>query len=123
MARILVCDDDDKFSDLIVGYLEKAGHAVTRCADVSQLANLLGHEHMDLIITDIQMPGGGGPAAARLLQTLDNPDIPMLVVSGMPVEAQAKWFQDVKRVRFLQKPVAFEALRRNVEELLAPPPQ
>jgi DNA-binding NtrC family response regulator len=120
MARILVCDDDDAFSGVVAAFLEKSGHAVSRCVDVMQLATVLGHEHADLLIVDMQMPGGGGPAAGRLLAA-GHTSLPVIVCSGMPPEAQKGWFPTMLRVRFLQKPVPLDVLRKNVEELLASP--
>ena len=120
MARILVCDDDDAFSGVVAAYLEKAGHTVSRCVDVMQLATVLGHEHADLLIVDMQMPGGGGPAAARLLSA-GQKTMPVIVCSGMPPEQQKAWFAGTLRARFLQKPVKLEDLRKHIDEILASP--
>jgi CheY-like chemotaxis protein len=120
MARILVCDDDDAFAGVVSAYLEKAGHTVSRCVDVNQLATVLGHEHADLLILDMQMPGGGGPAASRLIAAGPKA-LPVVVCSGMPPAAQKAWFKDAPRARFVQKPVELETLRRHVDELLASP--
>ena len=120
MARLVVCDDDDEFTTILVSYLEKDGHAVSCCADVNQLAQLLGHEQIDLLIMDMQMPAGGGPAVTSLLKKSNAQDLPVIVCSGMPTEAQKSWCSGLLRARFMQKPIDFATMRKAIAELLAP---
>lgn len=119
MARILVCDDDDDFSGILCQYFEKNGHTTTRCADVQQLARVLGQEHADLLIVDMQMPGGGGPAAHKLLMQHNAAAFPVIVCSGMPPAQQAQWFKGLQRAVFLQKPLDLKTIHAAVNQLLA----
>ena len=118
MARILICDDDEQFLHMVSSYLEAKGHVVSTCADAGQLAAILSHESADLLIVDMQMPAGGGPAVAQFLRSKagDTPNV--LVVSGMPVPLQAQWFQGLKAT-FLEKPVDLRRLNDAVDAGLA----
>jgi DNA-binding response OmpR family regulator len=111
-ATIMLCDDDSDYSDTVSALLEKEGYAVTRAADVMELSHALEEgEPADLYILDMDMPGGGGQAAAELLRA--NPsteDKPILISSGVAAVEQEGWFQNLSRIRYLQKPAPPQTL-------------
>lgn len=111
-AAILLCDDDPDHADSISALLEKEGYSVSRAGDVAELADTLGKAPpADLYILDMDMPGGGGQAAAELLRENEaTADTPILISSGVPAIEQEGWFQKLGRIRYLQKPVPPQAL-------------
>lgn len=111
-ASIMLCDDDQDYTDSIRALLEKEGYAVSIAGDVADLADTLGKASpADLYILDMDMPGGGGQAAAELLRANEaTADKPILISSGVPAIEQEGWFQKLGRIRYLQKPVPPQAL-------------
>ncbi len=111
-ATIMLCDDDPDHADSICALLEKEGYSVSRAGDVAELADTLGKTPpADLYILDMDMPGGGGSAAADLVRENPEPaDKPILISSGVPAIEQEGWFQKLGRMRYLQKPVPSQAL-------------
>lgn len=57
--------------------LMDAGHTVLRAADPLEAIRLLEESSVDLVLTDVSMPHGGGLRVAEALQTLQ-PAVPVL---------------------------------------------
>src|SRR4051812_1537727 len=59
-AHVLVVDDDEAVRALIAGVLTEAGYAVTTAASATAALALLGASDVDLIVSDLDMPGTSG---------------------------------------------------------------
>jgi PAS domain S-box-containing protein len=62
---ILVVDDDDGFRDMIQRILVKTGYHCQIAADADHALNCLGHQHFDLVLSDIMMKGKDGIALMK----------------------------------------------------------
>lgn len=81
MAKILVADDEKDLADLWKDALEDAGHEVHVAHTGLQTVARLQQGGFDLLITDINMPDGGGFYAASESRYLEE-KIPVIAVSG-----------------------------------------
>ena len=92
-ATVLVAEDDAAMRNLIVDWLLAAGYSVISCATgdelVDQLSYLSREEYrcreygtIDLIITDIRMPGRDGLDALESLWSLPLPPIIVITAFG-----------------------------------------
>ena len=90
MAHILVCDDDDDFAAMVAMYLKSLGHTAKRCAHIVDVGTALLEKRPELMVVDIEMPGGGAIAAVRLLKSLGAEDMPVIVCSGFSVDQQRR---------------------------------
>lgn len=83
MPTILVVDDDPGVRRLLVDLLDENGYRVLEAGGASEaLAVLFGHHgDVDLLLTDVVMPGLSGFALAREIRSL-RPDIRVLYCSG-----------------------------------------
>jgi len=72
---------------------------------------------IDLLITDVVMPGMGGGELAEKIRTLI-PGLKVLLISGYSVDALARHGGLAPDMNFLQKPFSAAALARKVRELL-----
>ena len=115
MARIAIVDDDASLAAAIEEALTQAGHEAFVARDAEELEFRVLGRMPDLALIDMQFRGGGGPAASRLL----GEEIPIIVLSGMPVAKQAEWFKDRKRVRHFTKPLPLAELLKAVDEMLS----
>lgn len=105
-AHILVVEDDDTVRVSVVNYLEGLGYTVSAAADGMAAADLIGRDgSIDLLFTDVEMPGGmNGRQLADRCRLL-RPDMRVLFTSGYTEDQiisrgglrQAGW-------PFLQKP-------------------
>ena len=57
---ILVADDEKAIQELLMVELKKLGHQVVTASDVTSGLQAIKDHRLDLLITDMLMPGGGG---------------------------------------------------------------
>ncbi len=81
MTRILVVDDEHLVRNLTVQVLERAGYDVISVADAQQALELLDDQTVDLVVSDVVMPGLSGVELLNELRDL-RPDLPVLLMTG-----------------------------------------
>ncbi len=79
--KILVVDDEREIAEGITKLLRARGHSVISENDSSEAMDKLEHEHFDLVITDLLMPGLSGEHILARCQRF-NPPIPCMVITG-----------------------------------------
>jgi CheY-like chemotaxis protein len=122
MAKILVIDDDAAIVDLLKMRLEDLGHKVSVAMDATGGMMLAAREKPDLITLDFQMPAGDGAKVyERLRGNSFTAKVKIIFVSGMNELDLEKSIPMDAGVRFLQKPIDMEALKRKLDELLGTP--
>ena len=60
MAHVLLVEDDERLSQLIVSYLQDQGFEVTRLANGSKLLATVRQNPPDIIVLDVMLPGDSG---------------------------------------------------------------
>lgn len=115
--RILVVDDSDPVRRLVVRALSEVGHDVLEASGASEALELLEVQTVDLLVTDVVMPGQGGGDLARGAWAR-HPDLPVIFVSGYTGDRLGEAVLEKPHVRFLQKPFRAERLAELAETLL-----
>jgi two-component system NtrC family sensor kinase len=115
-ARILVVDDTPDVAQITRDYLERIGHQVDVATDGSQALAFIAKTEVDLIVSDIVMPGGmDGLDVARRVQEL-YPEIPVILVTGYSASAEAALNEGFE---VLRKPFNVERIAEVIETHLA----
>ncbi len=111
-ATLLVVDDDDQVRPVTSDFLRDLGYTVIEAAS-AEAAEVLAHAAggVDLVITDVVMPGADGPALAAHLRA-DWPGLPVLFVTGHADRAR------LEGEVVLAKPFSSTELGRRVLERL-----
>jgi len=87
-GTVLVVDDEPDILEIAVAYLEKMGFATFEAHDgASALKIIAQHGEIDLMITDIVMPGGMNGAVLAQNARLLRPNLRIIFSSGFPAEA------------------------------------
>ena len=121
---ILVVDDDPAVRQVTVRMLNAAGYAVLEARNGEEALDLLRNlpAHVDLILTDVMMPGIDGATLISHVRR-DHPDVRAVFVSGYPSDVIRARGEFVVGENFLSKPFApgtlTEAVRRALRS--APP--
>ncbi len=120
---VLVIDDEPLVRMLLMDMLRELGYAAIEAADGSAgLTVLRSPVHIDLLITDIGLPGGmdGGQVAeaARQLRSA----VKVLFISGFAEKAALRHRHIQAGMPVLPKPFAMEALASRVKDLLTQAP-
>jgi len=80
--HILIVDDEEMIRDLLSSALLQEEYICHQAADVDEAFVLLGEQPVDLVISDIMMPGRSGVELLRDLKKA-NPDIAVLMITGL----------------------------------------
>jgi PAS domain S-box-containing protein len=117
---LLVVEDDDDVRETVVALLTNLGYRVMAASDgEAALAILKGGEPIDLLFTDVVMPG---PVSSRELARRAkeiHPGIEVLFTSGYTRNAVMQDGKLEPGVNLLGKPYRSEQLARRLRELLA----
>jgi two-component system, cell cycle sensor histidine kinase and response regulator CckA len=115
----LVVEDEAEVRDLAVRLLEEAGVRVVAAEQaVEALEAVAAEEALDLLITDVVMPGMSGPELARRAQAL-RAGLPVLFVSGYPEGVLSHGGRLDAQVHLLEKPFSAAELHAAVRAALA----
>lgn len=114
MARILLADDDATTRDLVRRALEADGHTVVATQDGSEaLDKLSAGTAVDVLVTDVQMPGMDGVAlAARVTELV--PGLAVVLMSGFADQLDKAKSLKAARVATLSKPFTLEQVKTAV---------
>jgi CheY-like chemotaxis protein len=116
---VLVVDDESGIRTLVQRVLMPLGYHVLTAADGLEALDFVA-EHdgpIDLLITDVVMPGMGGRELVRRLSER-RCCLPVLYLSGYPDSAHTDLTMSNRASSFLMKPFTPSALTRKVRDLL-----
>ncbi|HZI12056.1 MAG TPA: sigma-54 dependent transcriptional regulator [Myxococcus sp.] len=113
MARILVVDDEEGVRSFLAEALEVEGHAVTTAADGDEAARLLARQGVDLLLTDLKMPGLDGLSLLRKVRE-EQPDVEVIVLTAVGSVESAVAAMKAGAFEYLSKPVSSPAELRLV---------
>lgn len=123
MPTILAIDDDPSFLDILRVFVDKLGYEFLSAEDGIMATKVVQRKRPDLIIADYNMPAADGVTVVdRISKLLNNPDIPVIFISGDAIEEAIKGAQDMPHKRFLTKPIKLFVLEAAIRELLQEPP-
>jgi CheY-like chemotaxis protein len=117
-ATILLAEDEEDVRTLLCELLESHGHRVLEANSPAQalVVSAAYRGHIDLLLTDVVMPGGTGRDLARELMGR-RPDMRVLYISGYPEHgAPARVLE--QGVPFLSKPFTRDLLLAKLAEIL-----
>ncbi len=116
---ILLVEDEDAVRSLTRRCLESSGYTVLQAASAEEALEIADRfaGRLDLLLTDVVMPGASGPELSRRLLER-RPGTPVLYVSGYTDAAMASHVALDAGASFLQKPFTPETLSRKVREIL-----
>ncbi|MGE0101360.1 MAG: sigma-54-dependent transcriptional regulator [Blastocatellales bacterium] len=119
-AKILIVEDDPDLRDLLQDDLEDAGYNVSVAIDGrAALAHLeRNQEVLDLMITDVRMPGVGGDQILAAMRE-KRPESPVIVITAFGSVEQAVEMVKAGAFQYLTKPFDSEELLKTVETALA----
>jgi two-component system cell cycle sensor histidine kinase/response regulator CckA len=117
---ILLVDDDPKVGKATGRNLKLRGFAVLLAADGETAVKIVKSypHHIDLLITDIIMPGMSGPLLVEQVLAV-RPLTPILFISGL-ADQNSLPQRIEERMAFLEKPFSAETLTQEVRHLLQP---
>jgi two-component system cell cycle sensor histidine kinase/response regulator CckA len=107
----LVVEDDGGLRMFIARVLSKTGYLVLQAVNGVEALDIVRNAatRIDIVITDVWMPGMGGEAFAREFRH-ERPDTPIVFISGQEPDASVESILENGEAVFLSKPFSREAL-------------
>jgi CheY-like chemotaxis protein len=123
--RVLIVEDEQGLCDVYREFVTGLGHVVMTAATAEEALEKLAAERFDVILLDIRLPGMSG------LDFLDLPavresQVPVIAVSGVATDAQARECLKRGALDFIRKPVTLDRLSaalayaRGLDRRIAP---
>jgi CheY-like chemotaxis protein len=121
-GTILVVEDEVQVRALVQEILQAEGYTVLIAADGDEGLQLCSEhgEPIDLLLTDVVMPGLSGPEMAQCIMPM-HPTIKVVYMSGYASDAIGDHGVLDSNTAFLQKPFTPDILISKVREMLAKP--
>lgn len=119
VGRVLVVDDEPTVRMLVVEVAEELGYDVLEAFDGPSAMRLLQKEQgIDLLITDVGLPGGmNGRQVADAALAL-KPDLNVLFITGYAENAVVGNGQLAPNMALITKPFAVDVLAQRIREIL-----
>ncbi len=120
MKTILVIDDDALVRGMMVGVLRKKGFNVMEAGDGNEGLQVVLHNHIDLVVTDMLMPDKEGVETIIEIRQI-NSKIKIIAMSGGGKKQDLTFLQLAKQVganEILKKPFKPSALLTAINTLL-----
>jgi two-component system cell cycle sensor histidine kinase/response regulator CckA len=115
---VLLVEDEDAVRRLAQQSLERKGYRVLSASSgIDAIRLVRGGERVDLVLTDVVMPGMPGSELVQRLER-ERPGLRALYMSGYTDDAIVRHGVLEAGVNLIQKPFAPDALARKVRELL-----
>ncbi len=113
---ILVVDDEPAMCSMISEMLQVDGYHVLMAHGAEEALNLLRKEPIDLMLSDVIMPGMNGYQLAAEVQ-LNHPDVAIQMMSGYSDNIDSSQVEPQLATHMLSKPFSAEVLRERVAQL------
>jgi CheY-like chemotaxis protein len=113
-VRVLLVEDDDDNRELMAEVLAAAGFEVVSAASGRDGLRRLSERSVDVIVTDVGMPGMGGLELASAARRVA-PSVPIIVVTGWAEREDIASAPEVTAV--LVKPVDPDVLAQAVSDV------
>ncbi len=118
METILIIDDEKSLLDLLSVVFKKEGYAVKSALSAAGGFEILAKEAVDLVVTDIKMPGADGMDVLRYARE-NLPDLPVILITAYGSIAQAVEALKAGALDYVVKPFDVEELKIIVGRGLA----
>jgi CheY-like chemotaxis protein len=115
---VLVVEDEDGLRKLAERLLQRLGYTVLIAADAAEARRMFDeHPAIDLLLTDVVMPGASGPELTRQLIE-QRPALKVIYMSGYTEDAIVQHGVLEPGIAFLNKPFTSQTLGQKIRDVL-----
>ena len=115
-TNILIVDDEVGVRDSMHEFIEMAGYKSTMASSAEEAINLLQKNNIQVVITDIMLPGMGGLELTKLIKRDFNSDV--IVMTGYSGDYSYEEAINMGASDFVIKPVRLEELLLRLKRVL-----
>jgi CheY-like chemotaxis protein len=114
--KVLLVDDEKMVLEVGKAILQRLGHNVITAGSGEEALNqyVRHRESIGCVVLDLTMPGMDGQAAFKQLRAL-NPELPIIIASGLAVDHVTGQFGDMQPSSVIQKPYQVADLSTKIQ--------
>lgn len=113
---ILIVDDERSIREILMLSLENQ-YEVLEAKDPKEALSIVSQREIDLIISDLRMPNGGGLALLQNLQSIQ-PHLPVIMMTAYASTQDAIEAMKLGAYDYLTKPFKLDLMRLTIEKAL-----
>jgi len=118
-AKILLIEDDEQLTELLMTRLRAAGYDVCAAPDAMLGLQAAHSQQPDLILLDLKVPAGGGLSVLQNLRnSINTRQIPVIVMTGTADKEKKTELHKLGIRTYIQKPFKPEELLEAVAKTL-----
>src|SRR5215467_16031286 len=114
-AKILVADDEQNLRRVLAALLRREGHEVVQAASGLEAIDRLAE--VDVVITDLRMPGADGMEVLRTASR-HHPHVPVIMITAYGSVGQAVEAIKAGAFDYIEKPFEQDSIRVIVEKAI-----
>ncbi len=114
-AKILVADDEQNLRRVLTALLRREGHEVVQAASGLEAIDHLGQ--VDVVITDLRMPGADGMEVLRTAAK-SHPHVPVIMITAYGSVGQAVEAIKAGAFDYIEKPFEQDSIRVIVDKAI-----
>jgi CheY-like chemotaxis protein len=116
---VLLVEDDDAVRMLVADVLRELGYRIFEAIDArSALSTIEGGEHLDLMVSDVGLPGGMNGRQLAELARRHRPDLKILFVTGYAEGAAIRGGFLDPGMEMIAKPFAIDDLAYKIRSMI-----
>ncbi len=116
-TNILVVDDESGIRETIAEFLESEGYVTQMASDGHQALEVIKNGNIDILISDVRMPGMDGMELMKQVSTYSSDTLVMLMTAFASVETAIQALRS-GAADYMLKPLDFDELALRVKSLL-----
>lgn len=116
-GRVLVVEDDEALSKLVVRVLAAEGYEASAVRSAAEAVGALSGHLFDIVLLDIRLPDGDGVEVLRRIKERDA-GVEVVILTGYPDVASAVEALKLGAFDYLSKPVDLAVLVRTVAQIV-----
>ncbi|MEJ2570011.1 MAG: substrate-binding domain-containing protein [Anaerolineales bacterium] len=119
LETLLLVEDESEVRDALSRVLESLNYRVITASDGNEALRHFDNncEKVDLVLSDVIMPGLSGPTLFRTLNE-KQPGIKMLLITGYPLDEGTRKLLESNFVSWVQKPVDKKTLADSIQKII-----
>ena len=115
--KVLVVDDEENILSAFRDFLKKERCEMVAATNAEEAMDVLEHQHMNLLITDIRLKGTSGVTFFMEAKRIQ-PKLPVIVITGYPDLVTEEAMKAYEADFFFVKPLDLEKLRHAIWKCL-----
>lgn len=116
--RVLIVEDDEIIRDFLQDSLEMKGFVPSWAKDGTEALDRLDREEVDLVLSDVRMPGVDGiELCRRVAQRF--PELPVVLITGIHADERERILEESGAKAVLPKPLRIKHLVEVLESACA----